>query len=137
MKIQYAGKSNYGAYVKLDDGSFKSVTEPVMNFIKDKVPCEIEVLETQKGDKGKEIISKIKILGSPNSPVPGNKYEPKQEVDWDKINKDKSDDIKQMNAIKSACCLWQNKEWDKDSVEKSIDWLYNYKSAKKSDIAEK
>ena len=49
-------------------------------------------------------------------------------VDWDKIRDDKNDNIKQMNAINGACALWSGKDWDKASVEETIDWLYKYQT---------
>lgn len=53
-----------------------------------------------------------------------------EQPNWDRINASKADEIKQMNAIKSACSLWQGREWTKQQIEETIDWLYKYKSKK-------
>jgi hypothetical protein len=62
MKIIKTGRSQYGQYMQLEDKTFKGITDPVANYLKDKVPCEVEIVETSGEGKG-EKVSKVKILG--------------------------------------------------------------------------
>ena len=63
MKVIKTSKSQYGWYIQLEDSSYKGCTEDVSNFIKSKIPCDIEV-ESTEGEGKQEKVNRIKILGS-------------------------------------------------------------------------
>jgi len=97
LKISKSGKSKYGWWILVTEGeekSFKGVSEAVSNYVLGKLPCEIEVEEVIK-DKGKDIISRVKILGKleqeykpevqqrdeqPETVKPDNYFKPASEV---------------------------------------------------------
>ncbi len=60
MKVNKVGKSQYGCYFSLEDGSTKSINEQVYKFTKGKEPFEAEITETSKTDRG-EVITKVKL----------------------------------------------------------------------------
>lgn len=62
-KIQKAGKSQYGFYLRKEDGSFKSCTEQVNKYLSNKCPCTI-VIEATSGEGRNEKISKVRLVSS-------------------------------------------------------------------------
>jgi hypothetical protein len=72
MEITRTGKSKYGYFVQYLDGSgdsFKGCTEQVSKYLSNKIPCTIEIQETD-GEGKNEKITKVKLLSS--NPVTNN-----------------------------------------------------------------
>lgn len=63
IKCKRTGKSKWGWYLMLEDESFKGCSEDVSNFTKSKMPCELEITDTE--GEGKQLkITRVKVLGS-------------------------------------------------------------------------
>ena len=69
IKIIKVGRSKWGFYLQLEDGSFKGCEEAVSTYLTPKIPCEIEVEET-KGEGKQEKITRVKILGQLQTEAP-------------------------------------------------------------------
>ena len=86
MEIKQTGQSKFGYYLKFSDDTFKGCTEAVSNFVKSRIPCEIEVTESDP----KGVIQKVKILGQQNK----SEWKPRTDFrsDWKSIPKEARDD---------------------------------------------
>ena len=63
IHVKKTGKSQYGHYLQLEDGSFKSCSEPVSKFISSSIPCELEIVAVTEDEKY-PIVTKVNILTS-------------------------------------------------------------------------
>jgi hypothetical protein len=61
ISVKKTGKSKFGFYLMDEDSKFSGVTEQVSNFLKNQVPCEIEV-EAKEGEGKATKISRVKVL---------------------------------------------------------------------------
>lgn len=66
MEIKRAGRSSYGFYLQLADGTYKGCSEAVSKYVSTKTPCSITVLESE-GEGKKEIVTKVQIAESTKS----------------------------------------------------------------------
>ena len=72
ITVQKTGKSKYGFYLLKDDKTFAGCTEAVSNFVKEKLPGVLEILEKETNDKGHETITKVKVIGQAETKKGGN-----------------------------------------------------------------
>lgn len=129
MKIIKTSKSQYGWYVQLDDNSYKGCTEAVSNFLKGKIPCEIEVL-TVEGEGKQEKISRVNLISKPVDNSANEFEQPVEMVNPGKLvsegeSKTYISEVERQKSIESQMCIYaalqmieiQNKLEDKTSEE--------------------
>jgi len=106
--IKKTGKSQYGHYLLTDEGNFIGTTEAVSNFLKDKVPCSVNITE-HEGEGKSYKATKVKVLSSGNKEVPSSQNSQTPAVQTQPANAFK--DERQESIIKQSC------------VARAIEWL--------------
>jgi len=112
IKIKKVGKSKWGEFAVVDDGSekgiFVSITPQVKTFLSQQLPCEVEVQEKEEVGNRKDVITRVKVLGSSPEKVESakeNSFEQPIQVEkpFEQIDRQKS--IESQMCIKSAIDL--------------------------------
>lgn len=131
IKITKTGRSKWGFYLQLEDGSFKGCEEAVSTYLTSKIPCEIEVEEI-KGEGKQEKITRVKILGQiQESPIetvrPGEPKLVTESIDDGFVdNRQKS--IESQMSIKGAIDMIRanNEVAEFDKVKINKDTVYQH-----------
>jgi hypothetical protein len=94
-KIKRTGKSKFGYYLQKEDDSYIGTTEQVSNFLKDKIPCEVDFEVVENNGKKDAKVTRVKLLNST----------PQKGKDIEKMSKLKNRVMARCSALDNATKL--------------------------------